>query len=76
MDGDANEYPLKIESKNDLNYQENQEGFHTDQEDQTNSTIKQSQIGALRRSTHQIPHVPEIIAPQTVQEYIHQELPN
>ena len=35
VDGDANEYPLKIESKNDLNYQENQEGFHTNQEDQT-----------------------------------------
>ena len=34
-DGDENEAPINIENENNLNYQEDQEEFHTNQEDQT-----------------------------------------
>ena len=33
--GDENDYPLKIENENDLDYQEDQEEVHPEQEDQT-----------------------------------------
>ena len=35
MDGDENETPVKIENKNNLDYQEDQEEVHPEQEDQT-----------------------------------------
>ena len=34
-DGDENDSPLKIENKNDLDYQEDQVEVHTEQENQT-----------------------------------------
>ena len=67
MDGDENETPVKIENKNNLDYQEDQEEVHPEQEDQT--IIQQPikvELEPLQEWPTRILQVPEIIAPHTV----------
>ena len=71
MDGDGgkNEAPLKIENENYIDYQDDQDEVHPDQEDQT--IIQQPiklELEPLEEGSNRIVKVPEIIAPHTVQD--------
>ena len=70
MDGDwdENEAPLKIENENDLDYQEYQEEFHTEQRDQTIKKTVKLELYNLEEVPTRISQVPEIISPHTVQD--------
>ena len=75
-DGDENEAPINIENESHLDYQDDQEEFHTNQEDQTIQQPVKIELDTLEEGHTSIEQVPEVIAPHTVQEYMQPERPN
>ena len=75
VDRDEDEAPLKIETENNIYYQEYQEEVHPEQEGKTIQQPIKVELDPLEEGPTIISQVPESIAPHTVQD-MKQDCPN